>query len=174
MDHISLKLYQPPEGSADKIDFVEFFINDKPLSELLDAFYKLKSGHKWKQGILDNWIGVLGSGNAHEEIIKLKQLLNKNVTDKELMAPFPEPDQLEWHMEKYRDELANPAVLVYCCRICGDYDCGGIAVNIARDEETVTWTLADEKDPVSFRFNKYQYFEALGARLEYLQKKIRS
>ena len=53
-------------------DFLDFFVNDKPLSELLDKFYETKGS------ILDNWIGVLGSSvNKKAEILKVKQLIGK-------------------------------------------------------------------------------------------------
>lgn len=61
MDTLSLNKYQPPDtdrhGRSDRSRrvFIEFFINDAPLSSLLDKFYNTKST------ILDNWIGVLGT-----------------------------------------------------------------------------------------------------------------
>jgi hypothetical protein len=173
MDVISLKPYRQPPSSNGKPDFIEFFINDQPLSGLLNSFFKLKDG------ILENWVGVLGHAtNPCIDIIKLKQLLNKNVTDKDLRAAFPaswSENELSWYLDKYREELAKPEVLIYCCAACGDIDCGGWWVTITRDEETVSWSIGSEEEAsISFTFDKYQYFDVLGARIEYLQKKIRS
>jgi hypothetical protein len=65
-------------------DFLEFYINDKPLTELLDTFYNQKGS------VLDNWIGVLGwTTNLQAEIIKIKQLLGKNVSAKEIRRVYP-------------------------------------------------------------------------------------
>ena len=65
-------------------DFLEFYINDKPLTELLDTFYNQKGS------VLDNWIGVLGwTTNLQAEIIKIKQLLGKNVSDQEIRRVYP-------------------------------------------------------------------------------------
>ena len=171
MDVLLIKPYSRPQGSTDGKDFLEFFINDKPLSELLNTFYQSK------RSILDNWIGVLGSSpNLQSEIIKLKQFLAKNITDKELRAAFPasfKESELGWYMDKYREELANPEVIIYCCVVCGDYDCGGLAVRIGREEDTVTWTIQEKDKSLVFKFNKYAYFDVLGARWRYLEKKIR-
>ena len=60
--------------------FVEFFINDVPLSRLLEDFYGQK------ECILDNWIGVLGSfGDAEAEKLIIKQLLGKEAAAPELI-----------------------------------------------------------------------------------------
>lgn len=107
--------------------FLEYFINDKPLSELLDKFYNSKTS------ILENWIGALGSTNPKTDIIKVKQLLGKKVADKEIKEVYPSSwtdDELQWYLDKCKEELENPEILIYCCAECGDYDCGGIAVTI--------------------------------------------
>ena len=97
MDILSLKKYHrlSQEESVDKTlkvegydkenqVFIEFFINDIPLSKLLDQFYGSKDS------ILRNWTGVLGSSNnPNAEIIKVQQLLGKKVTDRDIRSVFP-------------------------------------------------------------------------------------
>jgi hypothetical protein len=147
---------------TDKV-FLEYFINDKPLSELLDEFYNSKTT------ILKNWIGVLASSdNPKTDIIKVKQLLRKKVADKEIRQVYPSSltdDDFKWYLDKYRQELENPEILIYCCAECGDYDCGGIAVTIDKTDTSVIWTIQDGDKSLKFEFDKYLYFEVFN---EYL------
>lgn len=137
MDTLTLKKYHR-RGNE---DFIEFFINDVPLSKLLDQFYGQE------KSILENWTGVLGSfRNPNAEKIKIKQLLGKEVTDKDI------------YYDKTREELADPKIIIYCCGECGDYDCGGITIVIDRNETSVCWTIVDERGNLSFEFNKHAYF----------------
>lgn len=137
--------------------FLEFFINDKPLSALLDEFYETKGS------ILDNWIGVLGSSvNSQSEILKVKQLLGKTISDQEIRDLYPHEwsdDELQWYLEKTREELADPGTIIYCCAECGDYDCGGIKVKIDKTDNMFTWTIAEEHKRLTFKFDKHQYFD---------------
>lgn len=144
-------------------EFLEYFINDKPLSALLDHFYGSKTT------ILENWIGALGV-NPKSDLIKIKQLLNKEVTDKEIRQVYPAAwtkDEFSGYLDKYRDELANPEILIYCCAECGDYECGGIAVTTAIEDKSVIWTINDGDKALKFEFEKYAYFEVLN---NYLRK----
>jgi hypothetical protein len=152
-----LKL-QPYNTKADN-QFLEYFINDHPLSELLDNFYNSKTT------ILENWVGALGSSiNPMTDIIKVKQLLGKKVTDEEIRQVYPSSwtdQEFKWYLEKYREELENPEVLIYCCAECGDYDCGGIAVTIDRTDTCVIWTIkaSDSDNTLKLEFDKYLYFD---------------
>lgn len=145
--------------------FLEFFINNDPLSELLDKFYNSKVP------ILEDWIGVLGfSMNPKTNIIKVKQLLGKTVSDKEIRQVYPSSwtdDEFQWYLEKYREELKNPEILVYCCAECGDYDCGGIAVAIDTTEIAVVWTFKDGDKTLQFEFDTHLYFQVFN---KYLQQ----
>ena len=149
-------------------EFLEFYINDTPLTELLNSFYNQKGS------ILDNWVGVLGwITNLPAEMIKIKQLLGKNISDKEIRQVFPASwtdTEFEYYLDKYRDELANPEIIIYCCAECGDYDCGGIAVSIDKTDNSVIWKIIDKEKMLSFQFDKYQYLDILNNRLNHLQK----
>jgi len=146
-------------------EFLEFFIDDRPLSSLLDTFYKSNGS------ILDNWIGVLGSSaNRKDDIIKVKQLLGKSITDKEIRQLYPDnwtDDEFEWYLEKTREELSNPEILIYCCAECGDYDCGGIAITIGKTNNSVIWTISDNDSKLKFEFDKYLYFEVFNRYMQY-------
>jgi hypothetical protein len=148
-------------------EFLEFFINDVPLTELLNKFYNQKGS------VLDNWIGVLGwTTNSQAEIIKLKQLLGKNINDNDIRKVFPASwtdNEFESNLEKYRDELSNPEIIIYCCAECGDYDCGGITVSINKTDSSVIWTIAEKDKTLSFEFDKYLYFDTLQKRIKHLE-----
>ena len=166
-----------PEGNRSLIkscsvksdrEFFEFYINDRPLTELLNSFYNEKGT------ILDKWVGVLGSTTKlPAEIIKIKQLLGKNISDKEIRNVFPASwtdTEFEYYLNKYREELSNPEIIIYCCAECGDYDCGGISVSIYKTDISVVWKIFENEKILSFEFEKYQYFETLNKRLETLKK----
>lgn len=150
-------------------EFLEFFVNDKPLSELLGKFYETKGS------FLDNWIGVLGSPvNKKAEVIKVKQLLGKAISDKEIRQVYPSDwseDEFQWYLEKEREELADPEVIIYCCAECGDYDCGGIKAKIDKTDNLFVWTITEEDKRLKFEFDKYQYFDLFDKYLRQLEKK---
>ena len=145
-------------------EFLEFFIGDRPLSSLIDAF------HKSKGSILDNWIGVLGSStNRKSDIIKIKQFLGKSISDKEIRQLYPDnwtDDEFEWYLEKIREELSNPEILIYCCAECGDYDCGGVAITIDKTDNSVVWTISDTDGKLKFEFDKYSYFDLFNRHIQ--------
>ena len=138
-------------------EFFEFFINDKPLSALLNKFYETKGS------ILDNWIGVFGSfANQKAEMLKVKQLLGKTISDKEIRQVYPSEwsdSEFQWYLEKTREELSDPEVIIYCCTECGDYDCGGIKTKIDKTESAFVWTITEKNKRLAFEFEKYQYFD---------------
>ena len=150
-------------------EFLEFFVNDKPLSELLDKFYETKGS------ILGNWIGVLGSSvNKKAEVIKVKQLLGKSISDKEIRHVYPfewSVDEFQWYLDKEREQLSDPEVIIYCCAECGDYDCGGIKAKIAKTDSSFLWTFNHEDKQLRFEFNNYHYFDLFDKYLRQLEKK---
>lgn len=150
-------------------EFLEFFVNDKPLSELLNKFYEIKGS------VLDNWIGILGSSlNKKAEILKVKQLIGKTISDKEIRQVYPyewSDEEFQWYLEKAREEIADPEVIIYCCAECGDYDCGGIKAKIDKTDNAFLWTITEESKSLTFEFDKYQYFELFDKYLRQLEKK---
>ena len=137
--------------------FLEFYINDEPLSKLLDKFYAKKGS------ILDNWIGVLGwSVNKKSDTVKVKRLLGKNISEKEIREMYPAEwsnSEFRYYLEKEREELSDPEIIIYCCAECGDYECGGITVQINKTDDAFVWTIRDEDKHLTFKFDKYQYFD---------------
>jgi hypothetical protein len=134
MDRLTLREF----SSSKRGRFIEFFVNDRPLSEIIDEF----DGNR--TSVLDNWAGVFGTNTPWAEIIKAKQLIKAKIPEAEmraLLAANLEEDHVEDVLDQYRAELDDPEVIIYRCAECGDYLCGGVGVTIDMQEDTVTWTI---------------------------------
>ena len=138
-------------------EFYEFFINDKPLSEILTEFCSLDNS------LLNNWVGVLGSfSNRQCELNTIKRILLKEITEQEIMAVFPkdlEKYYLDNAIESYYEELADEEINIYACAECGDYGCGGFKIKVDKVNDTIIWTYNDEGNILQFHFDKHQYFD---------------
>jgi len=138
-------------------EFTEFVVNGKPLSSILDVFFRMK------RPLLDNLIGIIGSsGNLAAEKIEIKRLLGKPISDKEIRDAFPEnwdADDLDWHMERARDQLKEPEIIIYCCAFCRDGDCGGVSVLVQKTDYAFTWIFSEGDRRLKFEFDKYAYFD---------------
>lgn len=166
MDTLSIKKYNNAHNKikTDK-DFLDFHIDNIPLVDLLDKFYNQQ------ESLLNNWTCVLGSISTFAEIIKIKHLLGKRISDKEIRSTFPESctdGEFEYELIRYRDELADPEIIIYCCATCGGHDCGGITVFIDRTDNSVTWKISDDNKIITFEFDKYNYYDVMNQRLKYL------
>jgi hypothetical protein len=169
--HASVKRMTKAVTSTDNSDifnrvFLEFFVNDKPLSMLLDGFYNQKGS------ILDNSVGVIGwTINLPAEVIKCKQLLGKSITEEEIRqasgSSFTKHD-----LDDYREELSNPEVLIYCCAECGDYKCGGVTVSILHFDDAVTWKISNGDKSLKFQFAKSSYYDLFKKRIMHLEDRI--
>jgi|GEM_PF-2488376 len=152
-----------------RTEFYEFFINDKPLSEILTAFCNLDNS------ILDNWVGVLSSlSNKQYELNTISRLLLQQITEQEFLNVFPkdlEKYYLDSAIESYKEELADEEILIYCCAECGDYDCGGFKIKVEKEENTFVWTYNDEGKILQFHFDKQQYFNTFDTYRQTLKNK---
>jgi hypothetical protein len=150
-------------------EFLEFYINGQPLSEQLNSFYRIEGN------ILENWIGVLGwFVNAKTDIIKAKQLLGKKISDKEIRAAYPpawSDSEFQPYQEKHQEELSDPEIIIYCCAECGDYDCGGIRIELDKTEHAFIWTITEKNKQLKFEFDKYQYFDLFDKYIRQLKNK---
>lgn len=161
MDTIELARYPGGNVAGEKTivpelpaQFIEFFLNNTPLSAILSDFYKTP--------VLVDYTGVLGAfGNKKVERIKIRQLLLESVSDDEIAELFPGhigEKETAQGIKKYREELEDIAVILYCCAECGDYACGGFTVSIGEVADTITWTFGTEGNLLVFQFDRQQYF----------------
>jgi hypothetical protein len=144
--------------------FLEFFINHRPLSQQIDEFFHPK------KTVLESYRGTIGwSSNTAVDIVKVKQLLGKKISDAEIRQVYPAnftEDEFSVHLEWNRAVLSDPLIRIYCCRVCGGYDCGGIDTIVIKTETSVFWKIAEGQKFLQFEFDKHQYFEVLGAYLK--------
>lgn len=148
MNSLDIRRYKPP-GKA--IECMEYFIDEKPLSEHLKNLNKTN--------VFDKWISAFSiPSNVGIERLKAKHLMNKRVSDDEIRRLYDVDENIEWHVQKHREELNNSEVLLYCCAECGDYDCGGIATEITFTDKSIIWFFGGETDPLTFEFDKFKYF----------------
>ena len=142
--------------SKRQTEFYEFFINDKPLSDILTTFCSLDNS------LLNNWVGVLGSfSNKQSQLNTIKRLLSKQISEQEIREVFPkdlDKHYLDNGIESYKAELADEEIIIYGCAECGDYGCGGFKIKVDKEEDTVVWTYNGEGKILQFHFNKHQYF----------------
>jgi len=150
MDTLTLQTYF---HSANQKQFLEYFVNDKPLSTILKEFFQLETS------ILENWTGALGAINAQVDIVKIKQLLGIEVSDEEIKNVYPSctEEAFKGLLKAYREELANPVILIYCCPLCGDYYCGGIGITIDKTETLVRWIIYGETQKLLLEFDRAAY-----------------
>lgn len=164
MDTLTLKPFNTTVGNRTH-SFVEFYINDTSLCQLID------SRDKTNPGLLASYTGVLGSSmyNRAAELIKLRQLMRMEVTGEQIRKALPDtftPEDIEELVLQYQEELADPEVIIYGCAECGDYNCGGIKIKIDIQETVVTWSVCDMPVPLIFTFDLYQYYHLLKSRMQ--------
>lgn len=150
-------------------EFYEFFINGKPLSEILTEFCSLDNS------LLDNWIGVLGSfSNRQSELNTIKRLLLKQISEQDIRAAFPkdlDKYYLDEGIKSYREELDDEEIIIYGCAECGDYGCGGFKIRIDKEDVQFVWTYKDEGKILKFHFDKHQYFDTFDAYRKTIENK---
>lgn len=144
--------------------FKDFYIDSKPLSSIITEISKSKSH------LTLNWFPVFGCHLSKEmEQIKIKQLLLKEIEEKEIINSFPigqSKSYLKDYIKNYKYELSQDYVLLYICSECGDFYCGGIKFKITKDEDCFIWEYQKDEDEniegnLILKFNKQEYFETL-------------
>jgi hypothetical protein len=153
-------------------EYLDFMISGVPLAEKLDDFY----GYKGGASITDSDISMLGSHqNVPLEIIKVKQLLLKPISDEEIGRAFAyfgtEIDHKEL-LREYRRELEGPEVLIYGCAECGDIACGGVMAKIEKTDNAFIWTITEGEKQLVIEFDRYQYYQVFGNYLKTLEVKL--
>ncbi len=142
-------------------EFIEIFINDQQLSDLLTTFLA------YHDSLLKYWVGVLGSfPDKQAELFTLKRLLLEPITDEEIRSALPKDSkekQIEERFKWHKEHLLNDLILIYCCHECGNFECGGINVKIDQKNDTIIWTFFENElrrtkgKTLQFHFEKSQY-----------------
>jgi len=143
-------------------EFMEFFINDQPLSDLLTTFLA------YRDSLLKSWVGVLGSfPDKQPELYTLKRLLLEPLTEQTIRPALRqdlEKEHFEDYSKWYKENFSNDLILIYCCHECGSVDCGGIGVKVDQKNDTIIWTFFENEKrrtkgkTLQFHFDKRQYY----------------
>ncbi len=137
-------------------DFFEFYIDGKPLIELI-------LGKNMSKVYLTSWNGLLGTRDKKYDELLVKSLINENINAEFVQKHFKKYEESinEDVAKKLIFELSLEKPLVYGCKICGDIDCGGIVIRIESDEFSFSWYLFDtetkEYDKLIGEFEYEQY-----------------
>jgi hypothetical protein len=167
MDHLELESIDLSFGNKIKKpnvavhEYVEFIVNEEPLSELLNQHFG------YKPPLLAKFTSTLGTMElVSSDQLKIEQLLGHTITEKELEKFFPAK---HFDQKPILEELAHDKVLIYCCAECGDYKCSGIFARITKGPGSYTWLFEDNGKQLTFEFEKEAYEQVLKHYLDYLK-----
>ncbi|WP_299678730.1 hypothetical protein [uncultured Dokdonia sp.] len=151
--------------------FYEIFIDQQPLSSLLDVHYENTTP------LLFNWIGLLKSNSDTAfHTLLIKSLLKLPIADEEFLVLF-EKGEKEVEDIPFTSvyDLKQNFIKLYTCPYCDHVeplDCGGYHVKVFKKEHSYVWQfdnkgkniLSDpafrntlEKTPLTFEFDKNIY-----------------
>ncbi|MBI3133481.1 MAG: hypothetical protein HYZ14_02290 [Bacteroidetes bacterium] len=164
MDKLELRAVSLLNADSNDVaipDFVEFYINDEPLSDKINEF--LNPADK----VLSKFTSVLGTMElTNFDRLKIRQLQGESINRADLEEFFP---AAHFDQKPIFDELKLDKILVYCCAECGDYKCGGYFIRVAQTPDTVTWKLESDGKELSFTFSKREYSSELNSYLNELE-----
>jgi len=157
---------------GDPREYFEFIVNDRSPLQYFREVYEY-----WKDidanPVLDkSMIGVLNSVHSLEvQTLQIKSFLRERVTVAECQHTLPHTSSwpladIEAFLE---DDFNNEEVMIYCCSMCGDRHCPGIAVRVTIEDQCYVWSF-DEDNRLQFRFDQQQYRQVFNTHLQELNK----
>jgi hypothetical protein len=147
------------ENRIKKTKIYEFYVDDKPLSEIIGEFYSEK------ESILENWTNVFSdSNNRNWDLIVKKQFLLEQISDSEIQNVFPKTlpkNEIEKGINRIREYLNDGNLIIYGCKECGDFECGGYHAKITKNSENYIWTFENEEThkKIILEFSTKEYVE---------------
>lgn len=142
-------------------DYVEFYINGEPLSDLINEQTEPSSP------VFSKYTSVLGTMElTNFDRLKIRQLQGQRVTKADLEELFPAS---HFDQKPIFDELKLPEILIYCCAECADYKCGGYFIKLQEEPEKVRWTITTDAKKLQFTFDKKAYRDELNTYLNELE-----
>jgi len=146
MDVLELKAIDLAFGNHPKknevvvAQYVEFIVNGKPLSDLINEKFNLG------KPVFSKFTSVLGTMElTNFDRLKIHQLLAHPVKEKDVEKLFPADN---FDQEPILEELELDKILLYCCAECGDYRCSGCFAKITKGPKSFTWII---ENPVFFK-----------------------
>ncbi|WP_435261859.1 hypothetical protein [Tenacibaculum sp. nBUS_03] len=172
---------QTLDGNLSKVfqNFYEIFINDRPLSFILDEYFENKTP------IIYNWVGMIGAFRKKLDLITIKLLLKQEVEKSDVILLYSKNKELKKteinqiieeygpEIDQYFEECKNENIHIYGCPKCGEREHGGYFVNVKKEKGYYQWEFynknnlsftkkhqinkKNEKDKLTIKFEENQY-----------------
>lgn len=140
-------------------NFFEFYVNDVPLSQILDKFFNNS------ETLLNNQNGQIGyyKNSFNFDKLVINSFLKKPITSKDLSV-FSKEGKEEWFLD-FVDEQ-NKAInedaffRFYICSVCGDGYCHLTLGKVIKNEKTFSWIFENFKEEtLKFEFDSDSYIK---------------
>lgn len=152
-------------GGKQLHNFVEFYIDGRPLHDWLDEFYNNRSP------LLNQWVGELKAlpNNHLFEQLKIKHLLLDNITEDSIWtylqdtfgATFSKNNFL-YQFEVLKTVFDSNDYVFYACQECLDYNCGSYSGRVRLIDNCFYWHFEEEGKPnLEFKFDHAAYRKVL-------------
>jgi len=157
LKEVDLRFIKNPKAAI--LQYVEFFVNDRSLIEIIEDYFQPK------KTLLSKFTSVLGTMESlNFDRLKVAQLTNTSVDSKTIEQFFPAK---HFDQEPIFAELQLPKTLLYCCAECGDFRCSGIFIKVVHNNKYVEWHIfepefsalekTDTSKTLVFKFNAKEY-----------------
>jgi len=174
MDTLELKSIDQAFQQTEEVvvsQYVEFIVNGKPLSQLINQHFKLD------KPLFSKFTSTLGTMElTNFDRLKIHQLLTHPVKEKDVEKLFPKK---HFEQEPILEELELDKILLYCCAERADSRCSGCFVKVTKSPKTFIWTLdaplfsdkdkEDNSNELKFEFEQEAYHKAFKTYLLTLQ-----
>ncbi len=129
-------------------NFVAFYIDNQRLCERfwVDA----------EAEFLDSFVGLLGCIDRYFDELIIKYMLKEKITAetiRQLLLQYRKPIR-ERQVELLVEAFTQNVLLIYGCRVCRDLGCGGIRLQVSRDQDYYYWELTKD---LRFKFGRLAY-----------------
>ncbi|CAL2102226.1 conserved protein of unknown function [Tenacibaculum sp. 190130A14a] len=164
------------DGKLKKVyqSFYEIYVNDKPLSFILDQYFENKTP------IIYNWVGMIGAFSKKLDLITIKLLLKQEIKKNDVIALYTKHnetcdniiEQYSYEINQCLEAFKNENIHIYGCPQCGELEHGGYFVKIKKKKGYFQWEFEkesrqsvnpeyipknNEKDKLIIKFDKNQY-----------------
>jgi hypothetical protein len=138
------------------IDYIEYLVDGLPLS----THFAIKYG--WEKNFIETenkcpigWFGYLPS-----DVVTLKRLLNLPVVQRDveqIVGSERSSEETAQGIHSLLIQFQDEWIMFYCCPICGDPLCGGMAGGIRETAEHFIWYFGTAEPFDEFTFEKGPY-----------------
>lgn len=152
-------------------DYIEYLIDDVPLS----THFAIKNGWETNFIEIENRCPIGWFGHLPSDVVTLKRLLNLPVAQQDverMVGKERSPEERAIGISSLLKQFQDEWIMFYCCPICGDPLCGGMAGRIRETEEHFIWYFGTEEPFDEFAFEKAPYRNVLLSLLREIEAEI--